>query len=203
MPFVQLQSIHTRTSRGATVPLIRMGSQLANNKHPRMIAISVSRMAFTSVGFTTFASEGNTRCRMRVDEGWGDDAGFWLFTPLPHDTGEKSYACGGARGNFHTLQIAIAMGSVAHYVLNEKPIDMHDVEFSTEGKSLLVQCPDWLRYNPQSLTNEQLALIKVPNYVPPPDDEAAKVTVTAPSDLKLNRQDRRKLSSGIAKALTR
>jgi len=155
-----------------------------------------------STGFTTFA-DGNTRCRIRVDEGWGDDAGFWLLTPKPIDTEERAYACTASAKVFSTAHTALPMHLVTHYVLNDRPIDAHDVAFDVQGESLLVECPDWLRYNPQSLSNEQLALIKVPNYVPPPDDEAAKVTVTAPSDLKLNRQDRRKLSSGIAKALTR
>ena len=203
MPFVQMSAARHRMTRGVTDPIIRMGSQLANGKHPRLVSISISKPALASVGFTTFSETTNTRCRMRIDEGWGSDAGFWLFTPLPYDTAELAYACTSGKSSASALQIAIAMSAITHYVLNEKPIDMHDIEFSAQDKSLLVECPDWLRYNPQSLTNEQLALIKVPNYVPPPDNEATKATVTAPSDLKLNRQERRRLSSGIAKALTR
>jgi len=201
MPFVQVQSGMHRLSRGTISPIIRMGSQLAGNKTPRLITISISRPALALVGFTAF-SEVNTKCRLRIDEGWGDDAGFWLLTPKPLDTRERTYACTASSNRFSTVHAQVPMHIITHYVLNEKPIDAHDVEFDVQGESLLVQCPDWLRYNPQSLTNEQLALIKVPNYVPPPD-EPAQIEVTAPSSLKLNRQDRRKLSSSIAKAMTR
>jgi hypothetical protein len=222
MPFTQIIKHARGKTSGNHEPTIRMSCSLNEGKEkPRALSISISLAAFTSVGFTAFANE-NTKARISIEEGWGDDAGFLLLTPIPASDILGGYSCTATGKNSQMLQTSVPISKLIHYVPNEIPIPHEEVEFTVQDNSFLVQCPDWLRYNPQSVTNDMLATAmaakakleaeRQPVVAPLPhwDDEVKEVEVVVkpPRDTKgkplhLNRGDRRRLASAVAKGLTR
>jgi len=142
-----------------------------------------------------------------LDEGVGDDAGFFLFTPA--DKNERdAYMFGSERKGSNAYVNTVLAQKLKHYVLNpEENVPPVMVEYSIEkDKTMLVAVPDFLRYNPQSYKEEE----KKPEPKPEPKrkEEARPrpTLVTVPEDrdgdeIHLNRQQRRKLASRVASAL--
>jgi len=213
MPFVTVRKgIHGRAATAHGVAVVRMGCGLATGtQKPREVGISVSKQAIIDAGFTDFSSE-PTRCRMQVDEGWGDDAGFLLLTPRPSSETQHR-ACSSASDNWTTTQISIPVIMLKHYVLNECPVPQADVQFTIDGNSILVQCPDWLRYNSQSLSPQQIDQLNSINAVKqeaaretpqrPPERTDTKVKDDKDNITHLNRQDRRRIASAVARRLAK
>jgi hypothetical protein len=61
-----------------------------------------------------------------------------------------------------------------HYIINEVPTPLMDVEFTYDAKdkTVLIQCPDWLRYNPLSVP--QPAVVEEKKPVSPPTKAVVK-----------------------------
>jgi hypothetical protein len=137
-----------------------------------------------------------------VQEGVGAESGF---LQLVED--ERGYTFS-TSGKHRELAVSanITESNLAHYVLNEVPVTSSPVEFSIEddGATILLQCPDWLRYNPLSYDEatgkvrskkEQEALLLAQ---PPPTPQPVEVVVEG---TRFNRGDRRRLASRIAQEL--
>jgi len=143
-----------------------------------------------------------------LDEGVGDDAGFFLFTPA--DKNERdAYMFGSERKGSNAYVNAVLAQKLKHYVLNpEENVPPVKVEYSVEkDKSMLVAVPDFLRYNPLSYNEPPKEKVE-----PKPEPKRKEETrprptlVTVPEDksgdeIHLNRQQRRKLASRVANAL--
>lgn len=88
---------------------------------------------------------GDPPTRVSVLEGTGSDTGFLQVVVDQHGysvTGTKSKT-GQSRS------ITMAVDRFNHYVLNEPgPIQAERVQFSVEADYILIECPDWLRFNP-------------------------------------------------------
>jgi hypothetical protein len=82
-----------------------------------------------------------------VLEGTDTDVGFLQITPDPagYSVTGKSTKSAQSRG------ITVAIDRFQHYILNEAPVPTMPVQFMVEGDTLIVECPDWLRFNPLSV----------------------------------------------------
>ena len=191
-------------------PSIRFGAHLADNKHPRSIYISITPETIDQVGWEveTAKSQRQNRsgetyerafCRIAFNEGVGEDAGF---IQLSEDR-DRGYIIGTTKGLRTSFTASIGMAGVKHYVFNEIPVDPDDVEFTIDpdDKTILIQCPDWLRYNPQSYAAPAPAK-EVPSSRPPQLDMVEEVVVNMPNT-RLSRSKRRHVGKEIARALAR
>jgi hypothetical protein len=169
MPFVKI----IKSAIGArhnTIEEIRMGSRFQSAKQSsRSIYISLTRSVIERLGWKLTATEdskdGRVYVTMAVNEGTVEDAGFWL---LVED--EKGYVAGSGKGNTsgQSFGCGLSLTRLQHYVLNDTAQEMapEPVEFTIDEKehTVLVQCPDWLRYNPLSVPEPE----KKPVPPPPP-----------------------------------
>jgi len=121
----------------------------------RSIYFALTRPLIEQVGWHIAADEERETIRVAVNEGSGEDAGFLL---LSEDL-EKGYAFGtnaGRKGQ--SMSGGVSVTRFRHYVLNDttQDIEPEAVEFTVdeEEHTILVQCPDWLRYNPLSVPLE-------------------------------------------------
>jgi hypothetical protein len=158
-----------------------MSARLAEGNQSRSIGIYPTRQLLEDVGFDL--SEGkNTIFNLDVLEGIGDDVGFWMLVPDP-----KGYAITLSKPKAHTCSCSISISKLKHYVLNECPVPPTEVEYSIDAKehSILVQLPDWLRFNPLSVSEEVVKQAKETPY----------------ERLQLNRVERRRIGKAVSKAL--
>ena len=84
-----------------------------------------------------------------VQEGVGDDVGYWLLTHNP----DEGYAATLSRKSAYTLTMAIVANKLKHYVIDGDEHNPEDVEFAvdTERKEILFQVPSWIRFDPHSV----------------------------------------------------
>jgi len=170
-----------------SVPEIRMGSHLQSNKVNRGIYFSISASVVEQAKWILVGTDSGTREKANIDvlEGTGDDAGFLMLVQTSDGTG---YSVGREKSKGMSVAFAVSYARMKHYVLNELPIEPHSVNFTIEAdNSILIECPDWLRYNPLSVKEE------APPSPPPP-------TATV-HDMRLNRQERRAIGKRVASRL--
>jgi hypothetical protein len=211
MAFVKInKSFHI--GRPAMGSRIRMGSHLhggAKEGPPRGIYISTTHEIVKRVGWkldvvtsTRVSKDGSyldrATCMITIQEGVGEDAGF---IQLVEDR-ERGYILGSTKGSASSLAVNMGIGAFKHYVLNEVPVEPHEVDFTIdeEDHTILIQCPDWLRYNPQSYKapvevkkEPQRPPTKAPVIVRGDDGEVV--------ELELNREQRRRIAKKIATAM--
>jgi hypothetical protein len=96
---------------------------------------------------------------------------------------------------------SITAAKLKHYVLNDDSVPVDATEFTIDEKdqTILIQCPDWLRYNSLSYQEPEK---------PKPVVEEKKlarptlVVETKAKDVdKLNRQERRTVAAHVARGL--
>ena len=211
---------------------IRMGSRIQSEKiKTRSIYFSISQDIIEQLEWKIV--DGSTD-RHTVDicvlEGSMSDAGFIMLA----NQGEKVYHFGSTKGK-GSVTGTVALQTFKHYVLNDVTQDItpEAVEFIIVDKdrTILIQCPDWLRYNPLSapeselidddklIFNQEVAiavahellinkpkrkqLVTVhPNY----DEDAPDVVIAPGKDANLpamNRSERRVLAKKVAQAMPR
>lgn len=193
----------TRTGQ----PIVRMGAHLHDGKTPRSIYLSITPEAIDQVGWTVdnVVSQRKTKdgrvydraaCRIALNEGVGEDAGFLM---LSEDT-ERGYTIGTTRGIRTAFTVNIGIAGVKHYTFNELPMDPKEVEFTIDpkDKTILIECPDWLRYNPESYTPAK----EVPS-TRPTEEVVVELEVKGSKGRPNNRHQRRQLAQGLARALSR
>lgn len=211
MAFVKINKQFHSGYRRQGEPRIRMGSHLhggAKVGPPRGIYLSLTKDIVEQVGWKMEVvqsmrksrdgsyQERNT-CLIIVHEGVGEDAGFIQLA----EENERAYVLGSTRGPNTALAVNIGVGAFSHYVLNDVPVDPHDVEFTIDEKNhtILIQCPDWLRYNPSSYQEPEVKK-EQPRY-----PTKTPVVVTGDDgdivELELNREQRRRMAKKIATAM--
>jgi hypothetical protein len=139
-------------SNADNLPSVRMSAHLADSTSVRSVVFFITRRVLDDVGAPIDEENRGSikkRTRMAVYEGTGTDEGFLLITPDP-----KGYSCTLSAHGAHTFSMSVAISKLRHYVLNECPAPVCDVEFTIDEKehSILVQCPDWLRFNVETRT---------------------------------------------------
>lgn len=200
---------------------IRMGSQLQSaTQQSRNVYFAITRAVVDDVGWEIIHQEGSTRnvCYIDVHEGTGTDAGFLL---LMQATNSKGYSLGTTKDKHHTFAFGLAVSRIKHYALNELPVDPEPVEFTVDKAehTILIQCPDWLRYNTLSVPEEvppppppHVEVRKELEKATPPAVRGKENAVTASrnvlelvgkkpelaDDFPLNRQERRTLAKKVA-----
>jgi hypothetical protein len=211
MAFVKInKSFHI--GRPSTEPRIRMGSHLhggAKEGPPRGIYIAMTQEIVKRVGWTLEPSTSGRQskdgsyiermvCMITVHEGVGEDSGF---IQLAEDR-EKGYVLGSTKGSASSLAVNMGIGAFKHYVLNEVPVEPHEVDFTIdeEDHTILIQCPDWLRYNPQSYK----APVEVKKEMPRHPTKAPVIVRGDDGEvveLELNREQRRRIAKKIVNAM--
>jgi len=139
----------------ATTHEIRMGSRRQSSTNPaRSIYFAVTRDVVARAGWELVSDSDGARdyIQVAINEGSEEDAGFLLLT----EDKAKGYVFGTNKGQAgYSLAGSVTVVRFKHYVLNDVEIDIEPaaVEFTVDEKekSILIQCPDWLRYNPLSV----------------------------------------------------
>lgn len=179
MAFVKVDKSH-RGMMHNLEPAVTMGSYLADGKvhKSKSIAFRISRPLVDQLGWPL--KEG--KIGISVHEGTDTDKGF---LQLVHDdvAGYRGSQGTGRDNDNQGISINVTADRFKHYVLNECPVSSNLVTHMVDNGALIVECPDWLRYNPQS--------------VPEPEPAPPKVTPT------LNREQRRALATRVARNLKR
>jgi len=82
---------------------------------------------------------------------------------------------------------------------------VQEVEFTVDEKdhTVLIQCPDWLRYNPQSVPQPEPAPAKVETKDPRPTVVRLVEEAEEPEPIRLNREERRRLAKKVVSRLGR
>lgn len=121
--------------------------------------------------------------RLSVYEGTGADKGF--LSIHKDDTGYIAGQIKSTGERVYAYSIAITQVRFKHYVLNDTRAEMAPVQFVVDDGAILVECPDWLCFNPLSAPEEALAEPE-PVPVPEPEKPAPKSTIpfTAPRILE-------------------
>lgn len=142
MPFVKIDKSR-RASTGETV--VSMGTYLADGKKhmTKSVAFRISAALLKQLGWVI--SEG--KIALGVHEGTGVDKGFLQLVLDPQGyRGSQGKETEEGAG----IGISITSDRFKHYVLNECPVSAVIVAHTIDGDALVVECPDWLRYNPLS-----------------------------------------------------
>ena len=147
MAFVKVDK--ARRIRGMGAPVITMGSYLADGKlhKSKSVAFRISAALVEQIGWK--ADDG--RIRLSVFEGTDKDKGFLQLMPT-----EDGYA-GTFRNKSQGVSINVTIERFKHYVLNECPTSAQPVDHIIDGEALVVECPDWLRFNPQTVPEPEPA----------------------------------------------
>ena len=189
MAFVKVNK-SPRGMNYANDPVIRMGTHLQGAKSPRSVYMSISLSVLDQLGWPYAPEDGErARCTIAVHEGTNEDAGFFM---LEHDS--SGYTFGGANSKEHArsaLVSNIAVAKLRHYAVNDPLIEHapEAVEFTIDEKegTILVQLPDWLRYNPASVPEPEPA---IEEYVEPSLPKAKPKTTPVP----LTKQPRQRIT---------
>lgn len=201
MAFVKLDKGLRRVREGITE--VRLGAY--RGKQGRVVYLSISYAAIEAAGWTVHQSETNTKRKtinVMINEGVGEDAGFWLLS----EDNEFGYSLGADHTNSGALCSSILVARFRHYVLNDEHMSVQPVEATVDEKehTILVQVPDWIRYNPQSYQEpEKPKLVLTP---PKEDKKPSRPTlnvVTKEDDdgVVLNRKQRRLAANVLARAM--
>lgn len=209
MPFTRILK-SARTLHAPNAYEIRMASHLHQGKDkPRGIYFSISEEVIRDLGWDTMpsvVSPERKTCKIEIQEGVGKDAGFLLFT-APMDKLSTPYLFGTAKGSSRAFITQVSITRIKHYVLNEVPALSTVVEFTIDEKerTILVQCPDWLRYNPLSYQEpepepKQEQAVKLAHAV---SDNMKEMLKDAAKRIPVNRQERRAVVAAAARAIKR
>jgi hypothetical protein len=193
---------------------VRMGAH--RTKGGRTIYVSFTQTAAKQAGWTVENRDKRTTVSVRVDEGTEEDAGFLLLSEDP-----EGYVFGTPHSKGHAFSTNLLYSRFKHYVLNDDAVPVEPVEFTIDEKdhTILIQCPEWLRYNPQSVAPIAPQPKPTPPPPPPPepplppaareDKKPSRPTVRLietvddkpEREIALNRQQRRKIVSTVTRAM--
>jgi hypothetical protein len=105
-----------------------------------------------------------------VLEGTGSDVGFLQIVADP-----RGYAVTGSKTKAgQSRNITVGVDRFNHYVLNEPgPIPTAPVSFVLENGYMLIECPDWLKFNPLSVPQPEPVVAPEPTRVVSRDEQFA------------------------------
>jgi hypothetical protein len=206
MAFVKLEK-STRGSFAEDRLEVRMGAHLQSKAGTkRGVYFSMSETVVGQVGWKQIEGEGEFRvaCKVLVQEGVGEDAGFFL---LSEATDSHGYALGTTNKAARSYSMSISAIKLQHYKLNEVPMPTAPVEFTIDEKekTILIQSPDWLRYDPSTYAEPPKPVVQ-----PSPPTKAVASGGKAGNkallkeiakDTALNRKDRRAVVAAVARTL--
>lgn len=221
MAFVKVNKSRMGT-RPDENPNIRMGWH-KQGETARGLYFGITRILVEEVGWRLVeqtpkdgSDQVRVACIIDVMEGIHEDAGFFMLTES-----ETGYRLGTNKGSSSSasLSMNVALNRLRHYVINDAEIEVepHSVEFTIDSKdkTVLIQCPDWLRYNPLSVPDKE------PEPPPPPQVEEVKTKEGPPTVrqramratnevaaevadvIPLNRRERRRIASTVARTLSK
>ena len=144
MAFVKVNKSKHNVTEGNAV--LTMGAYLGDGKvhKSRSVAFRFTRTLMEQLGWIR-----DGRVGLAMYEGTDKDAGFLQITPEPDgytlvvNNRGSSNSTGGA--------ISVTADRFKHYVLNECPVSTCVAQHSVDGNSLIIECPEWLRFNPESV----------------------------------------------------
>jgi len=215
MAFVKLEKGLKKTKDG--VIDIRMGTH--RTKSGRSIYFSISEATAITLGWQIIQTETKRRVvRLAFNEGVGEDKGL---IQISEDL-EDGYHVGADHKNAGSYAINVMANRLRHYLINavaDDSVSVAPVEFVLDetNKAVLVQVPDWLRYNPLSdpdykeeAPQKKAAPPKL-TLTPPPREEKKEpkprptlsvVNSGADDDnVMLNRKQRRLAMSVVTRAM--
>lgn len=176
------------------IPAVTMAAHLAEGKFHkgRSVSFRVSRALVDQLGWK--ATDG--RIRIGVFEGTDKDVGFLQLMVDP----EGYSAALGEPGSKQGIGINVTIERFKHYVLNDCPVASMTVNFIAEKDTLVVECPDWLRFNPLSVPQQEAP---PPRPIQPARQGVKEIAkAVAKEELtNTNRKQRRAIVSAVARAL--
>jgi hypothetical protein len=188
-------------------PTVRMSCYLQDDKQPRSVAFYINQVLIDLLGWKLQSdAKGRKSLHIDVHEGTGDDAGFMMLA----EGDQRGYVMAASKAGSYTFSLNISFIRFRHYVINEVPTPLGDVEFTYDvnDKTVLVQCPDWLRYNPLSVPAEPPKLEAPKPEVPPTKaaksgkaDDVKGMLKEIAKDTALNRKDRRAVVAAVARRM--
>ncbi len=154
MAFVKVDK---RSYYAGDSPNITMGAYLADGKAHKAKSVAF-RISYALLQQLDWPAEGS-RYKIGVFEGTGKDAGFVQLMP-----DEAGYVATYKEhdGSRQGVSINVTIERFKHYALNECPVPSAPANHIVEGSTLIVECPDWLRFNPQSVTEPEPELEQKP-----------------------------------------
>ncbi len=177
MAFVKVEKLR-RGIGDLLTPVVTMGAYLADGKKHKTRSI-MFRISFPLLRELKWEAKDGLFCIV-IHEGTDTNRGFLQFT-IDNDSIDSRRISTPKDGDKHGISTNVTVDAFKHYVLNECPISAIPVAHTVDGSALIIECPDWLRYNPQSV----------------PEPEPTKVTPI------LNREQRRTVGARIARNLKR
>jgi hypothetical protein len=193
MPFVKIEKARIGLGSLNIEPIITMGAYLADGKKHKLrsIAFRITYPLIVQLGWTIK----DHKLSIGINEGTGTDKGFLQLV-------EDELGYRGAQGHrsnksdsFMGISVSITIERFQHYVLNECPVSAKPANHIVDGNALIVECPDWLRFNPLSVPEE------VKEESRRPLQRRNAIDQEEDAKLHLNRQDRRKIAHEITRGL--
>ena len=207
MAFVKVQKGIRKDTPGASD--VRMGTH--RNATGRTVYLSVGSDIIEQVGWEISiveATRGEVENRKQrrivavaINEGVGEDKGYWLLT----EDKQRGYSLGqDHKGEHGAFMCNVLASRLQHYVLNDDNVPVEQVLFEPkpDEKALLVQMPDWLRYNPQSYKEPDKPKLEL--TAPKEDKKPRHPTlsvVESDAEITLNRRQRRLAAQVLTRAM--
>ena len=169
MAFVRVAATHRQRSMPGES--VTMGLYLADGKtvQRKSVGFRLSRALLDKLGWA-----GDTTTTVSVYEGVGEDVGFWQIAP--DKDGYKLTPKREGKSRDHGRSFLVNAASFKHYVLNDPgPLSAKTVAHFVEDGRLLIECPNWLKFNPQSV---QDGAAHKTHVVPPPPTPSVVVPST-------------------------
>lgn len=142
MAFVKVEKRHTG-GYNATVAMVTMGAYLADGKahKGRSVNFRMTQLLIQQLGWVPV----DRKLIVAINEGIDVDKGFLQITLDPN--GRRISQTLEGQG----FSLSATIESFHHYVLNECPVSSATVSHVIDNGALIIECPDWLRYNPTSV----------------------------------------------------
>lgn len=194
MAFVRIEKLRTGQRSDFGIASVTMGAYLADGKTHSSKSI-MFRITHTLIEQLGWKFDETNAIYVTINEGNGSDAGFLQLTAGGPDALARRVSRSKDKQR-QGVSVAVSVDAMKHYVLNECPVPAQEVTHMIDAGALIIQCPDWLRYNPLSYQEPE---VKKPTTVRPP---MLEVVENDDSDAThLNRSQRRKLAKRVAGAL--
>lgn len=185
---------------GVSVNAVTMGTYLADGKKHKTKSV-MFRITYGLIDQLGWKYDEEGSLYLMVHEGNGPDAGFLQIVQVEQSITARKISKG-KEGHNQGVSLSIAASSMKHYVLNECPVSAAEVIHMVDGDALLIQCPDWLRYNPESYQEPEPAKVEVKKEPRrPPTLSVVLVDKETDEEIIPNRHQRRKITKRLAQAL--
>ena len=147
MAFVRVEKLR-RGIGSMLLPIITLGAYLADGKVHKTKSIG---MRFSDPLIQQLGWKLDERSMyININEGIDDDQGYLQIVQTTEDIHARRITRS-EKGGHHGIALNMGADALKHYVLNECPVPAAPATHMIDGNALLIECPDWLRYNPESV----------------------------------------------------